>query len=355
MRGKFSRITSVLLVAVLSLTGCGSVAKRVAEAETAVQSMETIAESIEEKEASIEEADVETSEELDVPEVSDEIAETVDTPESQEKKPHLIMSSIPGSHKLRYVQILENVIAQLPEEKPESSLKQADVECDTLQWLNATYAMFVHSTGCDYHLIAGYSDESDEGKDDIKRGLEESWGITDRQTTIDTLTWLALEGHVATYSSYIQIIEENGWQDCTAEEIGDYLWEDPEVMELSIEDTEWLLRTFGAAKDAYDICGDNGIDAWDYCRIMQICGDCYFAGYLTLEECLTIQLATARVIQHEFDSWQEMNDSYYYGYVFWVDDEFASYFRKAAYDELMEMDDSPYKILDFDMPLEEFW
>lgn len=160
---------------------------------------------------------------------------------------------------------------------------------------------------------------------------------------------------MATYSTYIQIMEENGWLDCEHEQMDDELMEDPAVIQLSAEDTAWLLRSFGAVRDAYETCGDNGIDAWDYCRIMQICGDCYFVGYLTLEECLTIQLATARVIQNEFDSWQEMNASYYYGYRFWVDDEFATYYRKAAYNELMEMEDSPYKVLDFDMPLEKFW
>lgn len=194
MRGKFSRITSILLVSVFILTGCGSVVKRVGEAEKAVQSMEAITESTEKSTESTEKptestedtespaeiADVEASDVSEIAEASEETAEIEDTPETQEQAQ--VMYVIPGSHKLRYVQILENVIAQLPEEKPESSLRQADVECDTLQWLNATYAMFVHSTGCDYHLIAGYSDESDEGKDYIKNGLESSWGITDRQS-----------------------------------------------------------------------------------------------------------------------------------------------------------------------------
>ena len=62
-------------------------------------------------------------------------------------------------------------------------------------------------------------------------------------------------------------------------------------------------------KNTYDACGENGIDAWDYCRIMQLCGSCYYAGFLTLEESLSIQLATAKAIPSQFDSWDTMNAS----------------------------------------------
>lgn len=106
----------------------------------------------------------------------------------------------------------------------------------------------------------------------------------------------------------------------------------------------------------YEICGENGIDAWDYCRIMQVSGNCYYAGYLTLEECLTIQLATAKVIQDEFDSWDAMNTSYLRGYSYWNYGSTAAYAHRLwAYQDLQKETDCPFVTLDFDMKLEKFW
>ncbi len=268
-------------------------------------------------------------------------------------------TEVPGrvfSHKNEYAAELYNLIVALPEEKPVSTLKQKDVDCDTLQWFNATYSMFTYHSGADYHLVGGYSDEADTIDSYVLDGLEQSWGITDRATAIESIAWLAYEGHVPEYTGILQMMdeigmldgddyqpkrivfaigEEEGWTEEKCIEIGDYYIE---------------MRTL------YDKCGENGIDAWDYCRIMQVSGNCYYAGYLTLEECLTIQLATAKVIQEEFDSWDAMNTSYIRGYSYWTYGSTIAYARRLwAYQDLQNEPDCPFVTLDFDMELEKFW
>lgn len=107
-------------------------------------------------------------------------------------------TEIPGmifSHKDEYAAELYNLIISLPEEKPASTLKQKDVDCDTLQWFNATYSMFTYHSGTDYHLVGGYSDETDTIDIYVLNGLEQSWGITDRASAIESIAWLAYEGH----------------------------------------------------------------------------------------------------------------------------------------------------------------
>ena len=70
---------------------------------------------------------------------------------------------------------------------------------------------------------------------------------------------------------------------------------------------------------------------------------------------MRVQLECARAIQQQFDSWDEMNQSYLQGYIFWVGNPTAAYIRERAYERLQDAKDSPFKLLDFQMSLEQFW
>lgn len=257
------------------------------------------------------------------------------------------------SHKEEYATDLYNLLASFPEEKPESSLKQSDVECDTLQWFNATYAMFTYDSDGDYHLVGGYSDESGYVDSYVTNGLEQSWGITDRISAISSIAWLAIEGHASNYVEMIQTMDALDLLDYNESDLRTQTAAIAQLAELSEEESAQLVEYYVLLKNVYDTCGENGIDAWDYCRIMQLSGSCYYAGYITLEECLTIQLATATAIQNEFDSWDTMNDSYLEGYGFWYPS--AAIYREWAYQKLQDEEDCPFKTLDFNMKLEKFW
>lgn len=267
-------------------------------------------------------------------------------------------TEVPGmvfSHKDEYISDLYYVIATLPENKPESTLKQKDVDCDTLQWFNATYAAFTYHAGADYHRVGGFSDESGTIDSFVTDGLEQSWGITDRTSAIDTLAWLAVEGHVTDYVSVMKTMEEVGMYEIKDYELGRFLRDLLASENLTDDEHLELLDFYDAMLYMNEKCGENGIDAWDYCRIMQISGSCYYAGLLTLEECLDIQLATAQVIQDEFDSWETMNNSYLRGYSYWSYGSNSYYHRLWALQDLMNEADCPFTALDFNMELEKFW
>ena len=259
------------------------------------------------------------------------------------------------SKKAEYVDYIVEAIELLPDEKPESTLKQKDVECDTLQWLNATYAMFVRSLGADYHYVGGYNDERDDKVEYLYEQLESSWGIVDRASAIETILWLATDGHAPGYAEEIQLLDMGEILELDEEtflQVWDFLAQE---QGLSEEDKQSVVEYYQHMRVVYNACGDNGIDGWDYCRIMQLCGNCYYLGYFTLEESLSIQLAVAQVMQAQFDSWTALNDSYYYGYSYYAYGSSYVELRKWHYDRLMEDGESPYNTLDFKMPLEKFW
>lgn len=220
-----------------------------------------------------------------------------------------ITEGVITSHKEEYAQALYALIISFPEEKPGSTLKQKDVDCDTLQWFNATYSMFTYHSGADYHLIGGYSDESGVVDSYVSSGLAQSWGITDRATAIESIAWLASNGHVPQYVEEIQFMDSLGLLTCDEYELRTFFAQVADAQGWTQEESANTMNYYINLKNTYDACGENGIDAWDYCRIMQLCGSCYYAGFLTLEESLSIQLATAKAIQSQFDSWDTMNAS----------------------------------------------
>lgn len=355
------RVVSILLAFSLLFVACGRNAnERVDEAASEVtQSADELAETPVERnetdENTGEEIGEETEQTAEDETASEDTQSSLSEDELARELEELINNLIMPTHKEEYVDSIKEVLASLPEEKPDSSLKQKDVDCDTLQWFNATYAMFVYSLGDDYHYIGGFNDEFNSRKDYLRDQLKKSWGITDRKTAIETLSWLATEGHAADYAETIQMMDLGGILSCSNEELTEYLSTLAKEEQMSEEDTKYMIEYYLHLRKINDICRDNGIDGWDYCRMMQISGNSYFAGFITLEECLSIQLAVACAIQDQFDSWQEINDSYYYGYSYWAYGSYMVSLRKTSYDELAAKDDSPWKILDFNMPLEKFW
>lgn len=246
-------------------------------------------------------------------------------------------------------------IASLPEEKPESALKQKDVDCDTFQWLTSTYAVYCYHTGRDFHLIGGYSDETEAGYDELAVGLEQSWGITDRASALDSIAWLIVGGHSEGYNEAIQTMEDVGILYCDNLEFETFFVEMQELSGWTDEERTETKYYYQKLREIYEESGKNGIDAWDYSRAMQLCGQSYHLGYITLEEALTIQLEIAQAIQEEYSSWDDWNQSYINGYEYWTYGNSSAASRAWSYQKLTYEEDNPFAILDFNMPLEKFW
>ena len=129
-----------------------------------------------------------------------------------------------------------------------------------------------------------------------------------------------------------------------------------EAMTNFSEDDEEFAR-YQDAHEMYTQYGEHGMDGWDYSRALQVLGDCYLADYINLEECLDLSLPIAKKLQSAFTSWEELADSYIYGYAFWQNetaDDVETKFRIQAYAELVEMENSPYSVA-YDTKLENTW
>lgn len=228
-----------------------------------------------------------------------------------------------------------------------SDFTQADVDSDTVQWICAAYAIYTQYNDKELGVVGGVA-EDDETKDyAIRMALSGGWNITDRDSAISVLTRLLNQGQRQSYRELTEEMQKNGYMDLS-EEMMRYRMNDPENR-----------YTYSAAYRAWKAYGEHGLDGWDYCRALQVLGDCYQVGYINLEECLDQSLVIAKTLQGLYGSWEELAMSYLYGYQFWKNDDMESSVsdsgaRMEIYEILKERLEGPYS-LPYDTELINTW
>lgn len=229
---------------------------------------------------------------------------------------------------------------------------QSDVESDTIQWFNATYAVLTENNDNDRTLVGGMERNLTNAVF-MRYQLYTGWGIESREDADEMIEWLFDEGHREEVDEVIDVLSEGGLLDVEKEDFDDFAEEN--FGQFGSETVNRLKTVYICNKE----CGENSILAWDLCRINQVAAWCYVAGYYSLEESLEIQLLNSEEIQAAFDSWDDMMESYLYGFQYWVGDaDHAGYSvtseRRNIYSSLKELKNGPYS-RDFDMELLRSW
>ena len=215
------------------------------------------------------------------------------------------MSMLTGCGASENSQSAETV--ELKGEYQASPFVQAEINSDTVEWICAAYAVYTQYNHKTLGVIGGLSDQEKESSQDrIKLTLSEGWGINGRDDVTEVINKLLIKGHRETYLKTVKKLEKKGLLELSTEE----------AMTNFSEDDEEFAR-YQDAHEMYTQYGEHGMDGWDYSRALQVLGDCYLADYINLEECLDLSLPIAKKLQSAFTSWEELADSYIYGYAFW--------------------------------------
>ena len=230
-----------------------------------------------------------------------------------------------GTHYVAYNQDADSLLISYDSKKAESDLTFEDVKDDpTVRWIIDAYAIYVPFENGEYGELGGHSRE-DWDQEQVKEYLSDWWGITSRATATRTISQMLKKGTRASYrhafETYLKkgylSMDENGYVD---------------IISISEIPEDEQCRTW-VCYDAYGHLDTRGVDAWDYVRIMRITGLCYQCGYISLEECLDQCLPIAQRLQKEYGSFEEIFESYIYGYQFWKndsDDDRIYFYRRAA-------------------------
>lgn len=197
------------------------------------------------------------------------------------------------------------------EELAEAAVATTGMEKEELEaWLKQSYYPYFYANDAgeeefEAFDVKDYKNILDEEMvQKIKDNLSSSWGIHDRKSLISKTDSLLEKGDKYTYV-------------CTLEKMGE------EAMELSEDSIFYTYKLYDPDETyrylgtyfAYNEIGDAGVDAWDYCRCIRLFAFGYICGYISYDEYLMHAAPIAVYLQNEYDSWTEMYQSYYYGYL----------------------------------------
>ena len=219
---------------------------------------------------------------------------------------------------------------------------------DTIRWFNASNAILIAVNEWDYQLYGGLA--ADEASQEVaKQILEQSWGVTDKDSADEIVNWLITEGHRLDFEYDMVDLMNEGMDEIAPEDRAAFMLENYDISEEGAEFyADWYNKW-----DEYE--GENKGDVvwgWDLNRALSQIANCYLAGYYTLEEALDLSLDIASMIQGTYDSWDDYMESYLTGYEYWAEE--SSDERREVYEDLKKAADNPFSV-DFNTELEKSW
>lgn len=203
------------------------------------------------------------------------------------------------------------------------------------QWFYATYAVIANLNGWNKEYFVS-SPGVWEGEAQYR--LSKAWGITDRESALEIIRRLNEGMHRIQYQNEMEVYEYFGYTSLSEEQLASLLEGNEAAYDMIV---------------AYQRGGEGAIDAWDYCRAMQVTREAYLAGYITEKEELDQMLQTAQTIQGRFSSWSEMMESYLRGYEYWAWSRESYEERKKIY-EMVNVFTSYFQI-PWDLTLQKAW
>lgn len=182
-----------------------------------------------------------------------------------------------------------------------------------------------------------------------RQSLSASWGIESAADLTKMADWLMNEGHNQDALQFLGTYDGINETDRDAFDAG---------LKAQNTDAQTYISLM-AAYDAQAAYGDNAIAAWDLSRVGTIMGFGYAAGYCTYEEAMDKTLEAAEKAQEAFDSWEDFNKSYLYGYSYWseesLDDSGSSAAERAELVSSMESQANGPFSMGWDIELKKEW
>lgn len=163
---------------------------------------------------------------------------------------------------------------------------------------------------------------SGEEKETLEEGLSDWWDVTDRDSAIQTLSWLLEEGHRKKADYILDVIRKHPWYQCR-EYLAEHAANEEEADELIAKyyDIKKMQRfllqegIFQAEELPASIAG------WDYVRAVSVGRWCYECGYITEAELWNLAEQVKNNARQVFSSWIAYGMSFAFGRGVWRGEE----------------------------------
>jgi hypothetical protein len=172
-----------------------------------------------------------------------------------------------------------------------------------------------------------------------KDGLDEWWGIKNKDDLTRILYWLETSGHRSQFQKLGRQIEKLNFAEFSNM-----------LQKTTDKERQNELRI---VHQYYKKLGKKSLVGWDFERAIFLCRAGYECGYISENEAWYRIMNYAQLLQQTFDSWEDLGRNYLIGREFWsykhtseTGDEFNDTLMR-----LLEMPSSPWNTLDWNMDI----
>lgn len=171
--------------------------------------------------------------------------------------------------------------------------------------------------------------ESEVLPETYRAQLQSWWNITDRDSTLEIVRWLLLEGHHADADAALALMRGD------QPEAGDPEEKAEDVQLIA----EFMIRNGYCTAETLP----QTVIAWDLVRIANLGRWALHAGYLSEEEMWQVMQVTAGAARECFSSWEEYGRSFTFGRGVWHGDEEDCQTAWETVTALLEEETSPWR------------
>lgn len=206
-------------------------------------------------------------------------------------------------------------------------------------WALATCAVLTESNRRRHDLLGGCERTPVEIKT-WQESLAKWWGDHNRAELLVTLEWIEKGGHRKQFDEIAKDLSRASQEQITE-------------LRKRVAANPSIINKIDVVMKYKDEFGSKSITAWDYARYVSLCGWGYIAGYITEEEAWGRIMPAARLLQNEFDSWEDLGKNHVVGREFWSlkHTQRRGKLTRQCYQKLLSDPSSPWKTLPWGLDL----
>lgn len=182
--------------------------------------------------------------------------------------------------------------------------------------------------------------------EELKEGLNEWWGIHDRDSFLSSIDWLFETGHRNYYAPLLEIIENYPKENRSkvVSKLSDQFGRDLSDFAENLPFSLALFKKEGVLKE-----GDEKIDvlSWDMGRVINLSRAAFTIGYIKEKEAWELIEKAADLMKLKYKNWEETARGFMLGRGMWTANPHRLNYTIQDYKLLTSDADSPYNYIPF--------